>query len=346
MRCDVCQKIIDGDFSILNGKNCCSEKCLHVLYGKCYRCGTILEGQYFIIEGKEYCSQRCAKNGIPNHSYVVREQCHICKKSLTGQYILFGGKNYCSQQCASVDRPKCNNCMKPIEGQFMKIVKEREYLYCMTCCRGTECFACGRPEQGVTLSDGRFVCHQCKNISVTDKRMAQQLFNDVRATLKKLGYATCDAINFHIVDRVTMKRVSGKQYNERELGLYHNVTQTTTVSFLGIIPLERVNTSSSQCSIYVYDYIPKERFMETIAHELGHDWCRHKFGKVVFSPACEGVAEYIASRLNEAMGWEGNNQRMQNNTDPIYGNGYRMIRDVAACSGDNGIVMYMRNNLK
>jgi hypothetical protein len=236
--------------------------------------------------------------------------------------------------------------MKPIMGQFTKFITDREYLYCMTCCRGSECFACGRPERGITMPDGRFVCNQCKNIGVTDARMARQIFNDIRVFMKKLGYATCDAIDFHLVDRVTMKRVSGNRYNERELGLYYYVMQTSAVSLLGKIPLWGSNKTSIQCSIYVYDYLPREKFVETVAHELGHDWCFHQFGKIVLSPACEGVAEYIASRVNKAAGWGRNNQRMQNNPDPIYGGGYRMIRDIAARSGENGVIMYMRNHLK
>jgi hypothetical protein len=39
-------------------------------------------------------------------------------------------------------------------------------------------------------------------------------------------------------------------------------------------------------------------------------------------------------------------QRMQNNPDPVYGDGYRMIRDIARRSGDNGVIMYLRNRHK
>jgi len=229
-------------------------------------------------------------------------------------------------------------------GKVAKIITDREYSYCVTCYQGAKCFACGRPERGVALPDGRFVCRHCKNIGVRDTRVARQLFNHVRATLKKLGYATCNAINFHLVDRAAMKRVSGRQYNEREMGLYCSVTQISTVALIGT-NMNKVSTSPRQCSIYIYDYLSTERFMETAAHELGHDWYRHQIGNIVFSPACEGIAEYIASRFNEAMGWRHNNKRMQNNPDPVYGDGYRMIREIARRSGDKGVLTYVRSHL-
>ena len=354
MICDVCRKEICGNYVIYEGKNCCSEICYHTLLSKCHKCGKLLEGQYLIFEGNNYCSQQCAMSGnktnkstnTHNHTHRTHECCIICKKPLIGKYLILEDKKYCSTQCASVVRPKCNKCNNPIIGQIVEIRAGNKYYYCMECSHDKKCFVCKRPENGITLHDGRFLCIHCNNDTINDKQVANQLFKDVRKILKKEGCATCDSLEFYLVDRTGMKQIAGQRYNERELGLYYNVTENTAFQVSANNPLWGSSSLSIQCSIYVYDNIPRERFIETIAHELGHDWCRHQFGKVVFSPACEGVAEFIASRVNEIMGWERNNQRMENSSDPVYGGGYRMIRDISKQSGENGVITYLRNHLK
>ena len=301
--CDVCGKNISGNYSVLNGKNCCSQKCLEVLLAKC----------------------------------------HHCQKPLTGPHMVVDGKKFCSRECAATVLPKCHRCGIALFGESINFISDQEYKYCTACAQMEPCFACQLPEPGTRLRDERLVCHRCQKTAVTSKAEALRMFREVRAVLKTLGYAACGEIQFDLVDRPAMKRAAGKLYNERELGIYRHESQTTTTTTTqGKVVTDVVTTTAQSCSIFVYDHLPTERFMETVAHELGHDWCLHQFGRIASNQISEGVAEYVASRFNEAMGWARNNRRMESNTDPVYGAGYRLIRDIAQRNGEAGLAAWLK----
>lgn len=70
------------------------------------------------------------------------------------------------------------------------------------------------------------------------------------------------------------------------------------------------------------------QFIEVAAHEAAHEWLNHHAEHV---PAQwnEGFAEYVASLVNSRHGNDARNRRMEENSDPVYGDGFRLVRDYA-----------------
>ena len=87
-------------------------------------------------------------------------------------------------------------------------------------------------------------------------------------------------------------------------------------------------------SILVLTGLPKKKFIEVCAHELGHDWMNENFPKIKDLKLKEGWAEYFASEVNKLYEQKAMNKRIETNTSKVYGDGYRFIRDYVKRHGN------------
>jgi hypothetical protein len=85
--------------------------------------------------------------------------------------------------------------------------------------------------------------------------------------------------------------------------------------------------------VYVLYGLPRKKLIEVCGHELAHDWMQENYPKTQDSKLKEGWAEYIATRINELYDQAEMNKRMEENKDPVYGDGYRMVRDFIKQNG-------------
>lgn len=280
-------------------------------------------GSYIISNGKIYCDQECYEKSLP--------KCAVCGKPVQIGYVQTG-KNYCSDECLQTTWGKCSVCGKRVNSGVHFGSKNGDF-YCIECSNKPLCFACGLPNDCSILKDGRKICGKCKENSVISYKEAMEIIRDVRKAMKdKLNIYTDNEIVYKLVDDKYLKSKSNNQNQEMELGLFYHEqrikTETSSKSLYGYEYGKKVTTTQSD-SFYIYllTDLPKDKFIEVTAHELSHDWMGKKYPNITDINIVEGWAEYTASRINSLYGNEHLNTRMHENTNPVYGEGYRFIAD-------------------
>lgn len=289
---------------------------------------------YIISNGKIYCDQDCYEKSLP--------KCAVCGKSVNGGYIQ-NGKNYCSDKCLQSSWEACILCGKKVRSGVHFGSRNGDF-YCMECSEKPVCFACNLPNDCRILKDGRNICPDCSKTSITSYKQAMDAIRDVRKIMKdKLNVFTDNDIKFELVDKNYLN--SKSQSQEMELGLFYHEqrikTETSTKSIYGYEFGKKVNTTQTD-SFYIYllTDLPKEKFIEVTAHELTHDWMEMKYPGITDPKITEGWAEYTASRINILYGNEHLNKRMKENTNPVYGDGYRYISQYVEKNKIQGLYKY------
>ena len=79
-----------------------------------------------------------------------------------------------------------------------------------------------------------------------------------------------------------------------------------------------------------------------MAHELAHAWMQKNYAGIRDLKVREGWSQYVAHRANTLMGQEELNNYIETNRDPIYGDGYRQIRDLVETKGEHGLRLEFR----
>lgn len=288
----------------------------------CAVCGRTGSRSY-VSEGRHYCSRSCWEKSLP--------KCSVCARPLAGKYLSAGGKLYCSQRCFDTVLPKCSVCGSTIRGEYTVALAAGKHFFCPECAKLPHCFVCTLPARLTPLPDGRGICKTCDRDTVTDPAKAETLFREVRREVDRLlGSRTPCRLEFHLVGREELNRLLGNRAEGEasELGLYR-LEQTIW---------QPGNRVEEKCSVYLLDHLPHERFIEVAAHELAHDWQHHAAPGLSDPVRREGFAEYVASRINLKHNRAALNSRMEQNVDPVYGGGYRMIRDLARQKGWRAVV--------
>jgi hypothetical protein len=184
------------------------------------------------------------------------------------------------------------------------------------------------PTDNEALTDGRHICRECKQTTVTDPAEILRMFQVTRAqTAQWFGFDNTHHINLKIVDLDELIRLSPNVYtpeNGRKMSLM-NYQQQITEQRAGNKVIKRF-VSAENCTIYVLDNIPRTMLIDAIIHELAHDHLRHNKGEVNDLTTEEGFCELAAALGNEKTGNEFLNRQKELNPDPVYGGGYRKMR--------------------
>ena len=302
----------------------------------CSQCeNEIKQGKpYLTSGGKNFCDQECYEKSLP--------KCAVCGKPVKNGYIQ-GSKNYCSDECLRSTWDICSVCGKRTNSGVHFGSRNGDF-YCMECSEKPVCFACNLPNDCRVLKDGRNICPDCSKTSITSYKQAMDVIRDVRKIMKdKLGIYTENDIKFELVDKNYLN--SKSQSQEMELGLFYHEqrikTETSSRSIYGYEFGKKVNTTQTDSfNIYLLTDLPKEKFIEVTAHELAHDWMEMKYPGITDPKITEGWAEYTASRINSLYGNEYLNKRMKENTNPVYGDGYRYISQYVEKNKIQGLYKY------
>ncbi len=109
----------------------------------------------------------------------------------------------------------------------------------------------------------------------------EQLFDLVRRRMDRtLDLSTEHEIEFHLVSRDDLERISNGSSSGRELGYYQYQAETTTTY---LTTRDRNGREKKRVAgertdrkfrIYILYGLPEKRLMEVAAHELAHDWMR------------------------------------------------------------------------
>lgn len=304
---------IIGLFAILTG----AEKIF------CDQCENLIKegSSYLVSNGKIFCDEECYEKSLP--------KCAVCSKPVKKGFTI-NGKNYCSEKCLSTTWGKCSVCGKRVKNG-MHFGSKDGVFYCLECSKKTVCFACGLPNDCSVLDDGRTICAKCKKTSIKSFREAMNIIRDVRKTMKgKLNISTDHNIKYELVNQHTLKSIS--KNSEMELGLFAHEewknTETTYKSRLGFKYGEETKVElTDSFYIYILTDIPKDKFIEITAHELAHDWMEKVYPNIKDLKITEGWSEFAASQVNSIYKNGYLNIRMEENNNPVYGDGYRFIAD-------------------
>lgn len=272
-------------------------------------------------DGSIYCSKKCFEKKLP--------VCGNCKKTARGQVYKVKNIFYCSKACAAQSElPACDSCNDPMNNWMILPTPYGSFKYCNHCWQQLKCLLCMRPVRNMQkLPNGNFICRDCNKDIVRNNTELQRIFNQVRQDLARL-------FNFPNDHRIDLEMRSFSQNENwdtsREFGFYKYkgrivfnkpgkigkwMKKTTAVRF-----------ENERCSIVVMDYLPRNKAAEVIAHELAHDYMKHRWYFIKSDLLKEGFAELIAAEYNRFCGNERWNYRMEVNPDKIYGDGYRLMK--------------------
>ncbi len=306
----------------------------------CAVCGKPIRGQYVKSDGKSFCGQACYEKTLP--------RCSVCGKVCRTVYRSPAGKVFCSELCFESTMPGCGLCGLKLKGKYFLLeTPDGPRRYCGECAALPRCFACRLPARGGTvLPDGRVSCPACARTALTDPGEMAALFEDTRVkTSKLLGGPTPCRLHFLVADRPMREAKNGGRTDSppgtEELGLYAYEKKSQQLLRGDRVIGERV--TGERCAVYILDRLPPGRFVETAAHEVAHDWMRHNAPGVRDELLREGFAEYVASQVNLAEGRSGLNRRMEQNPDPVYGAGYRAVRDAVKELGFERVLENLRS---
>ncbi len=308
---------------------------------RCSICGKQISGKYMKDnKGRTFCSKACHEKTMP--------KCSVC-----GRVAKFssGNEHFCSKKCQQSKWPKCSHCGKSSDGGVMRGT-EKKFL-CHNCAAAPRCFSCGMPGNSAKFGDGRHICKVCHQTSVNDVAQAREIAEEVRELMKeKLGLDTDNPIEYSLVPLDALKGRVKHESQGMELGLYRFEQEiekiTTTRTFRG-----RAESSSEEHvageshNIFFLYGIPENRFREVAAHELAHNWMQKFYPNIDDLKVKEGWAEFVASRVNTLYRRPEMNLRMQENPDPIYGEGYRMLKTISESTDPQALFKFLeRENEK
>ena len=303
---------------------------------RCAICGSRIKGRFLKnSKGKVFCSKKCYSKSLP--------KCSVCKKPAR---ISVGEKHFCSQKCLKSTWPKCSHCKRRVKGGVLRGLNKQ--FLCKACSGKPKCFSCHMPADFAKLGDGRRICKTCNKTAVSDFVKIKKIVNEVRKLMKKqLHLSTDHDIKYRMVSLNELQGKTTHKHQGIELGLYRfdQLVEKiiTKKTFLG-----KSTTSTEEYikeenhTIYFLYGIPENKLREVAAHELAHDWMQELYPEITDLKVKEGWAEYVASRVNIIYGRGEMNKRMAQNPDPIYGEGYRMIKKIADQEDPEAIIKFFR----
>jgi len=256
-------------------------------------------------------------------------KCSICGKVLDGEYINHDRHNYHKSCFEKHIALKCTLCDKIIQGKYIKDywgnlyhqAHTRMYPTCAYCARLIEKTITGG---GVTLKDGRQICHLCRRTSVYNIQEANTLLAQTHAQLAHFGIKIEYKYPLALVDTATLAQVSGKKNPD------HQGFTRREVRFLN----DRV--TSFKIEVFILESLPQMHYIATCAHELMHVWQYLKVKAHLPADINEGSCNYAAYLvLSQLKSKEAEYiiYSMEKSQKKIYGKGFRKIYDLVKKHG-------------
>lgn len=286
---------------------------------ECSVCSKKIRGQYIKNrKNQSFCSRKCFNSTLP--------KCENCRKICTAGVFTLQNKNFCSKSCMH-QTFKCSCCGRGLI-TFVTVVNSygTTAMLCPNCRSLPKCVYCSMPSSLAPLADGRHICRECSKTAVKDPQRIRTIFQQVRSDLARMfGYDNRHRIQLLIVDAQELEKEAHSTYtptNGQRMALmkYSEKVQTTR---RGRKKSSRVVQTT--CQIFVLDSIPEIMLYDVLAHELTHDFLRHKVGKIRDNAKEEGFCELAAALYNQKRGAYFLNRAKNANPDPVYGGGFRTM---------------------
>ncbi|MGV3523100.1 MAG: protein DA1 [Candidatus Sericytochromatia bacterium] len=306
----------------------------------CSRCNKRLGPQVIRVAGKQFHPD----------CYL----CDHCRKPLADKVIPRAARLYHPACHDALFLPRCQHCGEAIQGSYSKDAQGRyhtacyEHLHQLSCAFCSEalhgsylydgwgqkahpehggvavgqCHVCARlldPRQSPRLSDGRLLCSGCQSSEIRDFQQIQRAKLAVIAQMQAVGFAYIP--DYIKVELAEDQGLINQRLKASPTGNIHGYTRTAQrhIPGYGLI-LEH--------SITIMSGLPEVAFMGVLAHELLHVWIHEQGLKHLSHAEVEGfcnlgtalICHNAGSPLAQVL-----LQRMDADTDPAYGAGYRAM---------------------
>ncbi len=205
--------------------------------------------------------------------------------------------------------PTCVVCRVRFEGRYL-----RNWWGDTYCDTHPTCDSCSRPMPDA----GSFLCPTCRFEAVTIRDEA------VRAMLRVNAWMSGIGVGLPLAD-VPLRFLDAPRPSQVTHPAHTLTEELTRTSPLGVRSVERRITG-----VEVVRGLTRVHFSSLIAHELTHAWVFLAHVHLPEGPVEEGVSELVRSfwlRTRpepEASYWL---EAMERSRDPVYGEGYRWVRD-------------------
>lgn len=203
-------------------------------------------------------------------------------------------------------------------------------------CLCHNCMRVTRPTD-IHLPDGRHICAHCKDKVVVKDAHIEWVYSRLLEIFKNNFLTLPAKISIEIVPLAKMAQLSHAPQDRVPMGL----TQSGG-SGLFMAPMHH--------KIYMRDYLHKVVFGGVLAHELLHVWQNEHHIKLP-QPYCEGFCNmgtylfysYLNNELSEKLV-----ENMMRNPDPIYGDGFRTVKQIFETRGSRNLekTMEILKNLR
>jgi hypothetical protein len=298
---------------------------------KCDYCGKVISGPCIQYENGFYHPE-CY------HQHVA-PRCAYCGGPLGDKWVVHEGKNYhqrCYEEHVAL---RCSVCGGIIEGEYLvdhwgnKYHKyhEDEIPTCSFCGRlFTDPLAGG----GQPFGRKHHVCTSCAGQAITDEDLGRKLLAEARSRLARAGIViTQDKIKFELASSERLSRLAGRDSED-----HFGITRYEHTRFLGL-------PENREYTIYILSGLPKLHFISAAAHELMHVWMFLNTHQKTVEQLLEGSCNYAAALVlrqydDEMAGYV--LKQMDDETDVIYGEGFRRVKKMA----DNRGVEYWLQHLR
>ncbi len=266
-------------------------------------------------EDKNFCSEKC----FNQYAESLLPVCDVCGRHFKEGFTS-DGKNYCSKACLETSFRECCHCHRREPSGV--IIGENLFL-CSYCKELPACASCQMPldKFAKDLGDGRSICRDCARDAVSSQSEMDSLMKTLRQELAdKFKMRTDHDIKYELCSRNTLKKESDRD-GERELGLF--VFNRNTLTFFN-----RPIRSKDEFRILILNGLAPDFFRGVAAHELAHDWMQENVPHIDDPQMREGFAEFVSWAYAKEEKLDRVPWRMEQNTDPVYGDGFRKVRDM------------------
>lgn len=326
-RCKYCGQPVWGEYIIALDAH------WHPEHFLCAGCGQPLgTGNYLLGQGQPYHKECYVAYQAP--------RCAHCGQGIVGAYMQHDGRSYHNTCFRENVAPRCVYCQKPLLGRYLidawgdKFCPEHENQY-------PHCSFCSRLIPPAQQTPGwqeyeSLRCLVCRATAIDTAEQAQPLFSQCKQWIGQQGFRFNQLpLSLKLCERTKLLTLFGGRSENHPLG----VTLTSTRVQDGRVIESRVE------GVAVLQGMPALLFAGVVLHELGHVWLTVHGIESLPQWAEEGFCQLLSHRYYAGLGTLEARQRvtsLENETDPIYGDGFRHVRALSDQMGFERFVEALR----
>lgn len=294
----------------------------------CDHCGELLPDQWLTYEGKKL-HQACYQNHY-------QEKCVHCSRPITGSFHRDESGAWHVPCYDKIKAEPCSACRGPLKGKILLDVWGNKAHASHGGQRTLTCSICARlisqatSQGGVQYGDGRSVCGICRITEISTPAQIAQAKTTVIAQLQAAGF---DYIPDYIAVTLADQRLMNKRLGVHSTSNSHGYTKTLEKRINGQIQREH--------SIFILYGLPRLSFMAVLAHELLHVWLNdrgiHHWSEREIEGFCNLGCMVIYQNDNTPLA-QVLLKRMEEDKNPVYGDGYRLMRAKLQKQGWAGLI--------